>query len=195
MSITSNATEYGEQPFIVPLISWLPIEEIEQGAMEQLRNAAQHPEALHHIAVMPDCHQGYGIPVGSIMVTVGWVIPNAVGVDIGCGVAAFNTGIRLDDSMDQPFWRKWSGQVARDVPTGFSAHHSRQHLGVLDIQLRAGTLQTLPGEKAAVQLGTLGNRSHLLKTTSLAAPNDLLPDNIEGEILDATLCGVQTHRS
>jgi tRNA-splicing ligase RtcB len=156
-------TTYNEQSFNVPLKLWLPFAEIEQGAMEQLRNAAQHPEALHHIAVMPDCHQGYGIPVGSIMVTDKTVIPNAVGVDIGCGVAAFNTGLKLDDSMDKTFWRRWSGQVARDVPTGFSAHRGSQKLGELDTALRARPLQPLLGEKAAVQIGTLGGGNHFLE--------------------------------
>ncbi len=163
MTTTSNAIEYREQSFNVPIISWLPIAEIEQGAMEQLRNAAQHPEAMHHIAVMPDCHQGYGIPVGSIMVTANSIIPNAVGVDIGCGVAAFNAGLSLEASMDKSFWRKWSGQVARDVPTGFSTHHNRQKLGTLETKLRAKSLQPLIGEKAAVQLGTLGGGNHFME--------------------------------
>jgi len=162
-SVTSNAIEYREQSFNVPVLSWLPIEETEQGAMEQLRNAAQHPEALHHIAVMPDCHQGYGIPVGSIMVAGKSVIPNAVGVDIGCGVAAFNTRLEIEKSMDRAFWRSWSGRVARDVPTGFSVQPNRQRPGELDTALRAGNLQSLLGEKAAVQLGTLGGGNHFME--------------------------------
>jgi tRNA-splicing ligase RtcB (3'-phosphate/5'-hydroxy nucleic acid ligase) len=161
--MNTNSDIYREQRFNVPVRHWLPIHEIEQGAMEQLRNAASHPEALHHIAVMPDCHQGYGIPVGSIMLTNKAVIPNAVGVDIGCGVAALNTGLPLEDGMDKSFWRNWSGQVARDVPTGFSVQRSRQKLGELETALRARPLQPLLGEKAAVQLGTLGGGNHFME--------------------------------
>jgi tRNA-splicing ligase RtcB len=114
---------------------------------------------------MPDCHQGYGIPVGSIMVTERSVIPNAVGVDIGCGVAAFTTGLKLVPSMDKAFWRNWSGQVAREVPTGFLAHRGSQKLGELDTALRARPLQPLLNEKAAVQIGTLGGGNHFMEAT------------------------------
>lgn len=157
---------YSDPGFRVPIKCWLPVEEIEQGAMAQLRNAAEHPEAIEHIAVMPDCHQGYGIPVGSIFVTEGSVIPNAVGVDIGCGVGAYPTGVTLDESMDKSYWRSWGGRVMRDVPTGFSQHKQRQFMGPLDTGLRAKELQPLLREKAAVQLGTLGGGNHFLEVTA-----------------------------
>jgi tRNA-splicing ligase RtcB len=76
--------EIREAGFRVPIKSWLPPEEIEPGAMDQLRNAARHPEVAPHVAVMPDCHVGYGVTIGCVLPTVGSVLPNAVGVDIGC---------------------------------------------------------------------------------------------------------------
>jgi len=147
-----------------PIKSWLPPEEIEPGAMEQLVNTASHPEIGSHVAVMPDCHVGYGVTIGSVVPTVNAVIPNAVGVDIGCGIHAIQTGIPLDRGrMDQRFWRDWAGQVSRDVPTGFSWHKTPQDLGALDRPLRASSLQHLIREKAAVQLGTLGGGNHFLE--------------------------------
>ncbi len=154
-----------EPGFKVPALIWLPAEEIEDGAMRQIRNAATHPEVIEHLALMPDVHQGYGIPVGCIMLTRGSVIPNAVGVDIGCGVAAYGTGLKADDLGGRDFWRRWSGQVGRDVPTGFSSHKSPQKLGALDMQLRARELQPLLQEKAAFQIGTLGGGNHFLEAT------------------------------
>jgi tRNA-splicing ligase RtcB (3'-phosphate/5'-hydroxy nucleic acid ligase) len=147
-----------------PIKTWLPPDEIEAGAMEQLVNTASHPEIGSHVAVMPDCHVGYGVTIGSVVPTVNAVIPNAVGVDIGCGIHAIQTGIPFDhEQMGQRFWREWSGQVAREIPTGFSWHKAPQKLGALDRKLRATSLQHLLREKAAVQLGTLGGGNHFLE--------------------------------
>jgi tRNA-splicing ligase RtcB (3'-phosphate/5'-hydroxy nucleic acid ligase) len=63
----------------IPIKMWL--EDIEDGALEQARNLANLPFAYHHIALAPDCHQGYGMPIGGIMATKGVVVPNAVGVN------------------------------------------------------------------------------------------------------------------
>jgi tRNA-splicing ligase RtcB (3'-phosphate/5'-hydroxy nucleic acid ligase) len=159
----SSKETYVEESFHVPIISWLPVGEIEDGAMQQLRNAASHPEALDHIAVMPDVHQGYGIPVGSVMLTANSVIPNAVGVDIGCGVAAYNTHRRAKQRDGQRFWHRWAEQVGKDVPTGFVSHRSPQRLDHLDIALQARELQQLVNQKAAVQIGTLGGGNHFME--------------------------------
>lgn len=81
-----------------------------------------------------------------------------------CGMCAVNTGVALDRArMDKRFWRAWAGQVARDVPTGFSWHETPQALGELDRELKAASLQRFITEKAAVQLGTLGGGNHFLE--------------------------------
>jgi tRNA-splicing ligase RtcB len=153
-----------EPGFNAPIKTWLPVEEIEPGALEQLHNAARHPEVGPAVAVMPDCHVGYGVTIGCVFPTVGSVIPNAVGVDIGCGMCAINTGIKYDrERMDKTFWRAWAGQVGRNVPTGFSWHKDAQDLRDLDRPLRATELQPLVTEKASYQLGTLGGGNHFLE--------------------------------
>jgi tRNA-splicing ligase RtcB len=156
--------ELYEPGFRVPIKLWLPAAEVEPGAMEQLRNAARHPEVADHLAVMPDCHVGYGVTIGCVLPTRDAVLPNAVGVDIGCGMGAVNTGVKLDpDRMSQKFWRNWAGRVMREVPTGFSTHKRAQDLGELERPLRAGRLQSLVRDKAAVQIGTLGGGNHFLE--------------------------------
>jgi len=148
----------------VPIKAWLPVEEIEPGALEQLHNAASHPFVGPHLAVMPDCHQGVGVTIGSVLPTVREVIPNAVGVDIGCGMCAIDTGVRFNPKkMDRNFWRTWAGRVQRDVPTGFSVHKQPQRLGHLDRELRAKKLQSLLKSKAIFQLGTLGGGNHFME--------------------------------
>ena len=80
----------------VPIRTWLPLADIEPAAMQQLEAAARHPEAISAIAVMPDCHVGFGVTIGCVFPTLDAVVPNAVGVDIGCGICAIDTGITLD---------------------------------------------------------------------------------------------------
>ena len=59
-------------------------DEVEDGALAQLRNLARLPIVFHHVAAMPDVHQGIGATVGSVIATREAIIPAAVGVDIGC---------------------------------------------------------------------------------------------------------------
>lgn len=62
-----------------PIKSWAT--GLEDGALEQAKNLANLPFIHKHIALMPDCHQGYGMPIGGVMATEGVVVPNAVGVN------------------------------------------------------------------------------------------------------------------
>jgi len=65
----------------------------------KLKNLANLPFAFKHIAIMPDSHQGYGMPIGGVLATKGVVIPNAVGVDIGCGMCAVRTSLKIYKSV------------------------------------------------------------------------------------------------
>jgi len=95
--------------------------QVEDGALEQARNLANLPCNVHHIALMPDAHQGFGMPIGGVIFTDGAVIPNAVGVDIGCGVALLSTGMRQED-LSKPEIKLILDGIAKRVPTGFSKH-------------------------------------------------------------------------
>src|SRR5215813_12312543 len=73
---------------------------IEDAAVKQLRNVAALPFIHKHIAVMPDVHWGMGATVGSVIPTKGAIVPAAVGVDIGCGMAAQRTTLTASDLPD-----------------------------------------------------------------------------------------------
>ncbi|HHX36228.1 MAG TPA: RtcB family protein, partial [Gammaproteobacteria bacterium] len=64
----------------LPIKLWLKKEQMDEGALQQARNLANLPFAFKHIAIMPDTHQGYGMPIGAVLATKGVIIPNAVGV-------------------------------------------------------------------------------------------------------------------
>ena len=70
---------------------------IEEGAYKQAVNLARHPCTFHHVALMPDVHQGYGMPIGGVVAFKDAVSPNCVGVDIGCGMGAVQADIRIED--------------------------------------------------------------------------------------------------
>ena len=78
-------------------LSWVPPEQIEEQALEQIRNISGMPFVFRHVAVMPDCHFGMGATVGSCIPTKNAIIPAAVGVDIGCGMIAVKTSLKRDD--------------------------------------------------------------------------------------------------
>jgi tRNA-splicing ligase RtcB len=67
----------------VPIKEWLS--ELDELTLEQALNLAALPFAYNHVALMPDSHPGYGMPIGGVLAALGYVVPHAVGVDIGCG--------------------------------------------------------------------------------------------------------------
>src|SRR5689334_15236709 len=84
----------------VPIHLWAPQSEVDSRVIAQLKNVASLPWVAHHVAVMPDVHAGRGATVGSVIALRGAVAPAAVGVDIGCGMAAVRTSLRARDLPD-----------------------------------------------------------------------------------------------
>src|SRR5437764_12684332 len=81
-------------------VRFVPPEDVEAEALQQIRNTASMPFVFKHVAVMPDCHYGKGATVGTVLATKGAVIPAAVGVDIGCGMIAVRTPLKRADVPD-----------------------------------------------------------------------------------------------
>jgi hypothetical protein len=84
-------------------ILFIPPAKVEAEALKQIENTASMPFIFKHVAVMPDCHFGKGATVGTVIATQGAIIPAAVGVDIGCGMIAVKTPLKI---------------MARFTPTG-----------------------------------------------------------------------------
>ena len=79
--------KYDKDMDMMPIKIWLPSEDnIEDNCMEQALHLARLPFVHKWIALMPDTHAGKGMPIGGVIACEGAVIPNAVGVDIGCGI-------------------------------------------------------------------------------------------------------------
>lgn len=149
---------------------WL--DDLEEGAMEQALNLARLPFVFKHIAIMPDAHEGYGMPIGGVMATKGVVVPNAVGVDIGCGMRAIPTNIHNSDlSLDT--LKKIMGKIRMVIPTGFNKHSdAKQGLiaGMPEISSNkdvpyydVAPVVTDNYNNACKSLGTLGGGNHFIE--------------------------------
>src|SRR5438128_10783678 len=106
------------------ILAWTNPDEIEGVALEQLKNISSLPWVFHHVAVMPDVHYGKGCTVGSVIAMKGAVSPAAVGVDIGCGMAAVKTTLTemdLDGKLAEI-----RHDFERTIPAGFNSHHAAQ---------------------------------------------------------------------
>jgi tRNA-splicing ligase RtcB len=146
---------------------WTDIAGVESQALDQLKNIANLPWVFKHVAVMPDVHYGKGATVGSVIAMQNAVSPAAVGVDIGCGMAAVKTSLKARDLPDS--LRNIRAQFERDVPVGFNSHaRMPQQQENLNAKLMAGfknldeRVHDLEG-RAAQQLGTLGGGNHFIE--------------------------------
>jgi tRNA-splicing ligase RtcB len=108
----------------VPIKAWTRGVPIEEEAARQLRNVARLPFIHRWVAAMPDVHWGIGATVGSVIPTVGAVIPAAVGVDIGCGMMAVQTTLTANDLPES--LREVRTAIERAVPHG-RAPRGRDH--------------------------------------------------------------------
>jgi tRNA-splicing ligase RtcB len=101
-----------------PVKMWTKGVPVEPAAKEQLANLARMPFIFRHVAVMPDVHLGKGSTIGSVIPTLGAVIPAAVGVDIGCGMMAAKTTLRAADLPDN--LSKLRSAIEQAIPHGMS---------------------------------------------------------------------------
>ena len=138
------------------VLSWAP--DIESQAAEQAERTASLPFVAGHLALMPDAHWGMGATIGSVIPTIGAIIPAAVGVDIGCGMIAVEcpfTADMLPDDID-----RLHGYIAKVVPAGVGKGHDRVlhdltagHPDLTDKEIRT----------AGEQMGSLGSGNHFVE--------------------------------
>ncbi len=111
--------------FRIPVKLWADYDKIEDSARGQIENLSNLPFAYKHIAIMPDVHSGYGMTIGGVLATEGVVIPNAVGVDIGCGMCAVKTSLKTEQ-LDKDTLKKIMGKIREVIPVGFERHKEEQ---------------------------------------------------------------------
>lgn len=113
-----------------PVRMWTAGVPVEDAARQQLMNTARMPFIFRHLAVMPDVHLGKGSTIGSVIPTVGAIIPAAVGVDIGCGMMAARTSLTAAELPDN--LHALRSAIEQAVPHGRTVGHGRRDVGAWD---------------------------------------------------------------
>ncbi|PSL53401.1 tRNA-splicing ligase RtcB [Saccharothrix carnea] len=151
------------------LMNWASI--LDPGTREQAEKAARMPFIYPHLALMPDAHLGKGATVGSVIPTLGAIIPAAVGVDIGCGMIAVRTQFTLDDFRDRPL-APLRVAIENAVPLSAGKYNTRLTDTARDrveaLTRGAAKAGFEPGRYAGnweLQLGTLGSGNHFIEVT------------------------------
>ena len=157
-------TKYDDK-FRVPIKSWC--EEVEEGALRQAIDLAKHPAVYRHVALMPDCHRGYGMPIGGVVACENVLIPNAVGVDIGCGMGAVKSNFTADRVSQRELFQVVT-KVRESIPCGEGRGHRKPQSWQgfsEDIRHYAGKkwLTDRVGDLAGRNLGTLGGGNHFIE--------------------------------
>ena len=90
---------------------------IQGRTLKQAKDVTNLPFIFRHVALMADNHEGYGVPIGTILPCKGFVIPNAVGVDIGCGVIALQTNLQNPSKSEL---KSILSKIKKKIPVGFN---------------------------------------------------------------------------
>ena len=144
--------------------------QIDDGTIEQAKETASMPFVHPHVALMPDAHAGKGSAVGTVIPTLGAVIPAAVGVDIGCGMIAARTRYTKDDIADLPL-AKLRSAIEGAIPMSKGGYNDRvdrfeftaERIGSLEYQAESGGVDLTHSANWRLQLGTLGGGNHFIE--------------------------------
>ncbi|MEJ2199678.1 MAG: RtcB family protein [Desulfuromonadaceae bacterium] len=144
--------------------------DLEAGAIAQMENACRLPVAVCG-ALMPDAHQGYGLPIGGVLATRGTVIPFAVGMDIACRMKL--TVLDLPLSLLEDRQEVLAAALERETAFGVGASFSqRKNHPVMDRDWSLTALTRRYRDKAWSQLGTSGSGNHFVEFGVLTLPED-----------------------
>ena len=158
-----------------PIKIWLEEEQdLEESCLEQALHLAQLPFLHKWVCLMPDTHTGMGMPIGGVIAAKGAVIPNAVGVDIGCGMAYVKTSIpvkALKETMTGSgnLVQGIVGDILRNIPVGFAHHKTPMPCYTLDRAMEELSLYEVDSELLGqleagyFQVGTLGGGNHFIE--------------------------------
>ncbi len=161
----AHASPLGPEQLSKTLLAW-GAENIDSKAIAQAHRTSKMPFIEGHLALMPDAHFGLGSTVGSVIPTLGAIMPAAVGVDIGCGMVAVETSFSASDLPDD------LGEllmcIERAVPAGVGKGHDRSHQVLVgDAWYNANKNVAIDEldlmSKAVKQFGSLGSGNHFVE--------------------------------
>lgn len=145
-----------------PIKVWM--ETIDEKTMQQAVNLANLPFVFKHVSLMPDAHSGYGMPIGGVLATDAVIVPNAVGVDIGCGMCAVKTSL-TSTQVTRSKLMNLVDEIRKRIPVGFDHHAKPQDENLMPQNFNLDELYVIKNQyKAALmQIGTLGGGNHFIE--------------------------------
>lgn len=149
--------------------NWASI--LEPQARQQAENTASMPFIFPHLALMPDAHQGKGATVGSVIPTLGAIMPAAVGVDIGCGMHAVRTQFTAEDVRHRGDLAALREAIEKVIPLSAGVYNTAVYSD--ETAERIAELEGRQGAQSAeaispnwrLQLGSLGSGNHFIEVS------------------------------
>lgn len=137
---------------------------IEEGAIKQMETAVRLPVAVGG-ALMPDAHQGYGLPIGGVLATRNAIIPYGVGVDIGCrmSLSIFDISEVEFERNKSQFKRELIAHTKFGAGNGFRGHEKSEHEILHHSLFTTNAIVKMLYDKAAAQLGSSGGGNHFVE--------------------------------
>lgn len=146
-----------------PVMIWT--DEVEETAMRQIENLTTLPFLFHHLAIMPDVHAGMGMPIGGVLACKDAVIPNAVGVDIGCGMCAVKTNWKVDELPSDLLRKVIMHNIRERIPLGMIHHKEPQDEKYLPQGHDIDSMEVVKRRQHSIlhEVGTLGGGNHFIE--------------------------------
>jgi tRNA-splicing ligase RtcB len=149
------------------LLNWASI--LEANTREQAELTSRMPFIFPHVSLMPDSHLGLGATVGSVIPTMGAIMPAAVGVDIGCGMCCVRTQFTKSDiaNLDLSTLRH---SIERSIPLSAGGYNrsltDSAAIRVKELEdIAPRSFDTVTKGEWRLQLGTLGSGNHFIEVT------------------------------
>ena len=138
---------------------------VEESAMQQIENLTTLPFLFHHLAIMPDVHAGMGMPIGGVLACKDVVIPNAVGVDIGCGMCAVKTNWKVNEIPVGILREQIIMGIRERIPLGMNHHTEAQDAKYLPDGYDIDSLEVVKRRQDSIpyEVGTLGGGNHFIE--------------------------------
>ena len=157
--------KFKEDYMKVPCFVWAEKGSIEQSAIDQIKNASSLSFAYHHTVLCPDAHLGYGAPIGGVLAAKDVIIPNFVGVDIGCGMCAVKTTLT---EINTDTLKKVMGEIRQVIPVGFKKHKKitktlEMATPCIPGNMYDNSIVEKEEDNTFLSIGTLGGGNHFLE--------------------------------
>ena len=138
---------------------------VDPHAWKEIDNLSRLPFIYHHLAFMPDVHGGMGMPIGGVLASKKVVVPNAVGVDIGCGMCAVKTNLKADEISRDVIRKEIMSGIRARIPLGMDHHKDLQDEAFMPQGHDIDNLHVVSRQyvSARRQVGTLGGGNHFIE--------------------------------